>query len=142
VFRYNKPKSRSFQRQIWRYDLADYDRMRLMLSSEDWSSLKHANLDTSVDNVTSTIIKPAKHCIPTKLVNMSHNNMQPICSPVHFIMVHDWCKLVGCLGCLARDSSHIKTSLDRLKQNGRTSQEGKRASRRRYQLRLRLKIWR
>ena len=70
VFRYNKPKSKSFQRRIWRYDLADYDRMRLMLSSEDWSSLKHANLDTYVDNVTSAIIEAAKHCIPTKLVNI------------------------------------------------------------------------
>ena len=50
---------------------------------------------------------------------VSHNDMQPICSHVSFIMVHDRYKLVGCLGCLARDSSHIlNRNLDRLKHNG------------------------
>jgi len=44
--------------------------MRLMLFSEDWSSLKHADLDTYVDNVTSTTIKATKHCTPSKLVNI------------------------------------------------------------------------
>jgi len=34
-------------------------------------------------------------------------------------MIHDRYKLVGCLGCLARDSSHINTSLDRLKRRER-----------------------
>ena len=75
ILNFSKPKSKSFTRHIWSYDLGDYDLLREKASLTDWNSLKHEKIDTYANNITNHILDISKQCIPNKKVRVRSSDL-------------------------------------------------------------------
>ena len=64
-----KVKHHTYQRQIWLYDQADYEKYRHNLSNCNWE-LHDLSIADQVDKLTNNIIKSAETSIPNKLVTI------------------------------------------------------------------------
>lgn len=70
IFKFSKPKLKSFTRHIWKYDQGDYDLLRTKATSTDWGSLYNNDISVHAENITSHIISIAKECVPNKTIRI------------------------------------------------------------------------
>ncbi|MEW8512948.1 MAG: hypothetical protein AB2608_19100, partial [Candidatus Thiodiazotropha sp.] len=70
IFKFSKPKQKSFTRHVWKYLQGDYDLLRTKAASTDWTSLYDDDISTHAENITSHIISIAKECIPNKTIRV------------------------------------------------------------------------
>ncbi len=76
VLTFPKPEHTSFKRHIWKYDEGDFDKYRQDLNNTNWETLILANdLETSANNISTTIINSAKQSIPNKIVTIRPNDI-------------------------------------------------------------------
>ncbi len=76
VFNFSKPKHTTFQRNIWKYDDGDYDKLRTILNSTNWDTiLSNNNLESSACAISDVIISAAKESIPNKRVTARPNDI-------------------------------------------------------------------
>ena len=73
VFKFQKPKFKSFQRRIWKYEDGNYDELRNKFLNFDWETCKSLNVDEYADNVSNVIFKTAEECIPNKIITVKPN---------------------------------------------------------------------
>ena len=70
IFKFSKPKVKSYTRQIWNYEQGDFQLLRSKAAETDWSALRDDNLDTYAINITTRLLSIAKDCIPNKIVRI------------------------------------------------------------------------
>ena len=70
IFKFSKPKVKTFTRHIWTYERGDYDFMRAKASSFNWGSLQNDDINMYASNLNETITSIASQCIPNKLVRI------------------------------------------------------------------------
>ena len=70
IFKFSKPKVKSYTRQIWNYKQGDFQLLRSKAAETDWSALRDANLDTYAINITTRLLSIVKNCIPNKVVRI------------------------------------------------------------------------
>ena len=63
-----KPRHKSIQRAIWKYDEGNYDNFRIELNNFDWDTLVCDDIDIHVNNFTKTLSQIASLFIPNKRV--------------------------------------------------------------------------
>lgn len=86
IFKFSKPKQKSFTRHIWKYFQGDYDLLRTKAASTDWTSLYDDDISTHAENITSHIISIAKECIPNKTIRIRPSDPPWITSYIkHYI---------------------------------------------------------
>ena len=68
ILNFSKPKRKSYIRQIWFFDLGNYDLLRNWIALTDWTALESQNIDTFAQNITEHIISLSKAYIPNKSV--------------------------------------------------------------------------
>ena len=66
LYKFSKPKFKSFVRHIWRYDLGDYNLLRQKASTFDWDSLQDDDINKYANSLNTTINAIAGECIPNK----------------------------------------------------------------------------
>ena len=74
IFKFSKPKVKSYTRQIWNYEQGDFHLLRSKAAETDWSALRDDNLDTYAINITTRLLSIAKDCIPNKIVRIKHSD--------------------------------------------------------------------
>ena len=79
--RFNVKRPKAYQRLMWQYQLADFDRYRTKLSEVDWDA---CYISEDIDDVTQcwtdTLISVANDCIPNKMVTVRPPQRSP-CTP-------------------------------------------------------------
>ncbi len=65
-----KTKHTSFKRNIWLFDKGNYPLLRDKVIEFDWNALKHNDLDIYSNNISSTILKISRACIPNRDVTI------------------------------------------------------------------------
>ena len=70
IFKFSKPKIKTFKRHIWSYDKGNYDMLRDRASSIDWGSLQDDDIDIYSNNINNAINSIATECIPNKHVQI------------------------------------------------------------------------
>ncbi|MES9994044.1 MAG: reverse transcriptase family protein [Candidatus Thiodiazotropha sp.] len=70
IYKFSKPKFKSFLRHIWRYELGDYDLLRQKASAIDWDSLQDDDTNKYANNLNTTINALASECIPNKHIRI------------------------------------------------------------------------
>ena len=69
IINVEKCNNKTFKRKVWQYYRGNYELYSDILRNTDWNYLiDNTDLDTAVDNVTSTIFKAAEITIPNKTV--------------------------------------------------------------------------
>ena len=63
-------KTKSYQRHIWQYDLANIEEFKQQLANNDWDNCFTEDIDTSCNNWTTTFLNIARECIPNKVVTI------------------------------------------------------------------------
>ena len=58
------------QRTVWRYEKADWNRLRSFFRQVDWSTVITANPETSCEHVTATIMKAVSQFVPSKTLTV------------------------------------------------------------------------
>ena len=76
IFKFSKPKIKSFMRHIWNYEQGNYVLLREKASTFDWNSLQDNNIDVYADNVNTVINSLARECIPN-----THVRIKPLDPP-------------------------------------------------------------
>ena len=70
IFKFTKPKCKTFKRHIWNYERGNYDLLRSTALLMDWDSLQDNNVDTYSENIAFTILSIAKECIPNRQITI------------------------------------------------------------------------
>ena len=70
IFKFSKPKVKTFMRHIWSYEQGDYDLLREKASTFDWTSLQSDDIDIYATNLNTAITSIAPECIPNKHVRI------------------------------------------------------------------------
>ena len=70
VLNFLKPRHKSIQRTIWKYDEGNYDDFRIELNNFDWDTLVCDDIDIYVNNFTNTLSQIASLFIPNKPVTI------------------------------------------------------------------------
>ena len=70
IFKFSKPKVKSYTRQIWNYEQGDFQLLRSKAAETDWSAFRDDSLDTYAINITTRLLSIAKDCIPNKIVRI------------------------------------------------------------------------
>ena len=70
LYKFFKPKFKSFVRHIWRYDLGDYNLLRQKASTFDWESLQDDDINKYANSLNATINAIAGECIPNKQIRV------------------------------------------------------------------------
>ena len=70
IFRFAKPKLKSFTRQIWNYDQGDFNLLRTKATNTDWESLRDNDINVYANNFTNHILYIAKECIPNRVIRV------------------------------------------------------------------------
>ncbi|MES9991692.1 MAG: reverse transcriptase domain-containing protein, partial [Candidatus Thiodiazotropha sp.] len=70
IYKFSKPKFKSFVRHIWRYEYGDYNLLRQKAASTDWNSLQDDDTNTYANNLNITINTIAGECIPNKEIRV------------------------------------------------------------------------
>ena len=70
IFKFSKPKIKTFTRHVWSYEQGDYDLLRQKASAIDWNSLQNDNIDVHAENINTAIRSLAAECIPNKHVRI------------------------------------------------------------------------
>ena len=67
--KFKKPKA--YTRQIWQYNLADFQAFKTQLESADWDEcFSYDTVDSICDAWTDTFLNVARVCIPNKIVTI------------------------------------------------------------------------
>ena len=70
LYRFVKPTSRSFVREIWKYNECNYRLLHEMASSVDWSALSSEDVNEYALNVTNVLLEIVGQSIPCKSVTI------------------------------------------------------------------------
>ena len=70
IFKFSKPKIKTFTRHVWSYEQGDYDLLRQKASAIDWNSLQNDNINVHAENINTDIRSLATECIPNKHVRI------------------------------------------------------------------------
>ncbi|MCW4344426.1 MAG: reverse transcriptase domain-containing protein [Candidatus Thiodiazotropha endolucinida] len=70
IFKFTKPKCKTFKRHIWNYEQGNYDLLRNKAMLVDWNSLQDDDVDIYSENIKSTILSIAKECIPNRHITI------------------------------------------------------------------------
>ena len=65
---------RPTKRTVWRYQQADWPRLRAFLRDSDWSFLATDDVDTSCDKLTRKVTEAMKRFIPSKVLKQRASN--------------------------------------------------------------------
>jgi hypothetical protein len=68
--KHKKPKIKSFTRNVWLFDKANFDLMRQNALTTDWTDTYDDNTDTYCSNITDKIKLLAHQCIPNRKVTI------------------------------------------------------------------------
>ncbi|KAH3890067.1 hypothetical protein DPMN_014136 [Dreissena polymorpha] len=74
LFKYKKPNANVYERHIWSYEDGNYDLLRETFSSLNWNTISSLDTDTYCTNITDTIIRNAKLCIPNRVIKIKPRN--------------------------------------------------------------------
>ena len=71
-----KFQTRSFQREVWLYELTDNEKFASKLDTVDWNALlsDSKDVDEMCNTFTETFLKVARECIPTKIVTIRNSD--------------------------------------------------------------------
>ena len=70
IFKFAKPKQKSYTRHIWKYEQGDYVTLKHLANTFDWTSLKHEDINIYSTNITEKILEISKLCIPNKIIRI------------------------------------------------------------------------
>ena len=73
IFAFLKPKSQNYKRRIWKYDEADYNRYRQILTEVDLYTIVNSaqdNVDSIARKLNTSILNAAEQSIPNKIVTI------------------------------------------------------------------------
>ena len=70
AFNFQKVKSKTFERKIWKYENADYDLLREKASEIDWTEFEESGVDEFNDDILNKINKVTEECIPNKIIKV------------------------------------------------------------------------
>ena len=70
IFKFSKPKPKTFMRHILSYEQGKYDLLRQKALSIDWSSLQDNDVDVYAENINTAISSITSECIPNKQVRI------------------------------------------------------------------------
>lgn len=70
IFKFCKPKFKSFQRHIWDYTKGNYDLLRNKAQQIDWNSLQDQDIDIYSNKMKNSIMGIAKESIPNKNITI------------------------------------------------------------------------
>jgi hypothetical protein len=70
IFKYTKPRIKSFTRNIWLFNQANYDSLRQNASTTDWTDTYDEHMDIYCFNVTEKIKTLAQQFIPNRKVTI------------------------------------------------------------------------
>ena len=70
VFNFQKPRFKTFERKVWRYDNADYDLLREKAAQVNWTEFEENSVDEFNSDILKKIHKVTEECIPNKSVKV------------------------------------------------------------------------
>ena len=68
VFNFLKPKTKSIDRTIWKYELGNYNELRNSFANFDWDSTNDNNINIYAENLADTISENSLKFIPKKKI--------------------------------------------------------------------------
>ena len=71
VFNYLKPKYKSFQRSVWKYENGDYYQLRNDLSEVNWNLKQNDDINIYAQDISATILAKARRSIPNKTIKIN-----------------------------------------------------------------------
>jgi hypothetical protein len=76
ILQCSKNISRSFKREIWKYQQIIYEKFEEKLNEINWNEkLDHLNdVDEMCEKCTKYFLKIAQECIPTKIITIRNND--------------------------------------------------------------------
>ena len=70
IIKFQKPRTKCFQRKIWKYSEGNYDLFRQKLSDNPWTNVENPDINIYAENITNAILDIASSCIPNKIVTI------------------------------------------------------------------------
>ena len=70
ILKFPKPKYKTFQRFIWKYNEGDYNLLNNKFANFDWTSVENDDVNIYAEQLTDTILSISKTCIPNKIVTI------------------------------------------------------------------------
>jgi len=68
ILKINKPKGKSFQRFVWNYETCDFEKLRQIARSTNWTDFFDNDINKYAENITERILHISKQCIFNKVV--------------------------------------------------------------------------
>ena len=70
IFKFSKPRVKTFLRHVWYYERGDFNLFRDKASTLDWGSLQSSDINIYADNINTAINSMATECIPSRHVQI------------------------------------------------------------------------
>ena len=70
IFRFSKPKIKSFSRHVWYYDRGNFNLLREKATVIDWQSFQDKDINVFANNINSAIVSLAAECIPNRYIKV------------------------------------------------------------------------
>ena len=70
IFRFSKPKIKSFSRHVWYYDRGNFNLLREKATVIDWQSFQDNDINVFANNINSAIVSLAAECIPNRYIKI------------------------------------------------------------------------
>ena len=70
IFKFSKPRVKTFLRHVWYYERGDFNLFRDKASTPDWESLQSSDINIYADNINTAINSMATECIPSRHVQI------------------------------------------------------------------------
>ena len=68
IFRFSKPKIKSFSRHLWYYDRGNFNLLREKATVIDWQSLHDNDINVFANDINTAIISLVAECIPNRYI--------------------------------------------------------------------------
>ena len=70
IFKFTKPKFKSFSRRVWYYERGNFNLLRDKASTLDWESLRDNDINVYADNINTAINSIAIECVPNRHIKV------------------------------------------------------------------------
>ena len=84
LFNFTKHKPKSFVRQIWKYNEADYNLLRTEVERINWAEIVDSDIDIYTEKFTNAVKNVCEKVIPSKVVRIRPSDPPWFCSSIRY----------------------------------------------------------
>ena len=70
IIHFDRPVASTYKRKVWKFSKGDYPNLRRIVSTFDWNSCSHIDIDIYAANLTKPLMSFCDTCFPSKVVTI------------------------------------------------------------------------